>query len=263
MRGVGFEGNSREVFTAQRLVGKRTLITGGASGMGRAIAESYKKSGAEVWAVDADPNALAAMEGTSPGGIIPVTLDVTDGVAITDLAARIGRLDALVNCAGIVPHGALLDCTEADWDRCFTVNVKSMYFMIAAFLPEMRKTPSGGAIINIASVVSSLKGAANRAAYGASKGAVIGLTKSVAADYAADGIRCNAICPGVIETPSLVQRFAAQPDPAAAREAFVARHPIGQLGKPEQIAEFAIYLASDAGAFASGAAYVIDGGLSQ
>ncbi|MEX0758054.1 MAG: SDR family oxidoreductase, partial [Tistlia sp.] len=193
-------------------------------------------------------------------GITARRLDVLDAAAVAALAGEIGGLDILFNCAGYVHHGSVLDCSEEEWDFAFDLNVKSMYRTIHAFLPAMLER-GGGSIVNIASMASSLKGIPFRCAYGASKAAVIGLTKSVAADFVGRGLRCNCICPGTVESPSLDQRIAAFDDPVAARKAFVARQPMGRLGRPEEIAEMAVYLGSDAAAFVTGTAMVIDGGL--
>jgi 2-keto-3-deoxy-L-fuconate dehydrogenase len=197
-------------------------------------------------------------------------LDVTDPAAIAALADELGPLDILFNCAGFVHHGTVLDVLPDEWDVSFTLNVRSMYLMIRAFLPKMLEraasSPAGASIINMASTVSSVKGAPNRCVYGATKAAVIGLTKSVAADYIAGGVRCNAICPGTIATPSLEERIAMQGvllpgGTDAARRGFVERQPLGRLGTPEEVAALAVYLASDAAAFTTGAIHIIDGGF--
>jgi 2-keto-3-deoxy-L-fuconate dehydrogenase len=240
-----------------RLAGKTALITAAAQGIGHATALAFAREGAKVWATDINREYLAALEQVP--GITTLHLDVTDAAEIAQVQQRVGAVDVLCNCAGIVANSTLLECLEADWDNSFTVNVRSMYLMIRAFLPGMRQ--SGGAIINIASVASSVAGVKNRCAYGASKAAVIGLTKSVAADYASYGIRCNAICPGTVHTPSLEDRIRAQPDVEAARTAFIARQPMGRLGKPEEIAAAAVYLASDESAFVTGITLIIDGGM--
>jgi 2-keto-3-deoxy-L-fuconate dehydrogenase len=172
----------------------------------------------------------------------------------------LGAIDVLFNCAGFVHHGTILDCAEKDWDFTLDVNVRSMYRMIRALLPAMRESGRGASIINIASAVSSVKGAPNRFVYGTSKAAVIGLTKAVAIDFIKDGIRCNAICPGTVETPSLAERIAAQGAGPEVRQAFIARQPVGRLGTPEEIAALALYLASDESRFTTGAIHIIDGG---
>jgi 2-keto-3-deoxy-L-fuconate dehydrogenase len=235
------------------LAGKNALITGAGAGIGRATAEAFLREGARVVATDRDPAALAGLAAEQR------TLDVTDPAAVRALAAALGRIDILVNCAGFVETGTLLDNDEAQWTRSFEVNVFAMARVIKAFLPAM--LDGGGAIVNIASVAGSLKGVPNRCIYGASKAAVIGLTKSVAIDFIARGIRCNAICPGTVDTPSLQQRLADTGDYDAARRAFNARQPMGRLGTAEEIAAMALYLASDAGAFATGQTFVIDGGF--
>jgi 2-keto-3-deoxy-L-fuconate dehydrogenase len=236
------------------LAGKTALITGAGAGIGRATAEAFLREGARVVATDRDPAALAGLAAEQR------TLDVTDPAAVRALAAALGRIDILVNCAGFVETGTLLDNDEAQWTRSFEVNVFAMARVIKAFLPAMLDG-GGGVIVNIASVAGSLKGVPNRCIYGASKAAVIGLTKSVAIDFIARGIRCNAICPGTVDTPSLQQRLADTGDYDAARKAFNARQPMGRLGTAEEIAAMALYLASGAGAFATGQTFVIDGGF--
>jgi 2-keto-3-deoxy-L-fuconate dehydrogenase len=241
---------------SQKLAGKTALVTAAAQGIGAACARAFAAAGARVIATDINQAGLAALETES---IATRRLDVTDRAAIPALAEDIGAVDILLNCAGVVHHGALLDCSPEDWERAFALNVRAMYDMIRAFLPGMIAQHSGS-IINMASVASSIKGVPQRCAYSATKAAVIGLTKSVAADYVADGVRCNAICPGTIDTPSLRQRIDAQPDPAAARRAFLTRQPMGRLGRPAEIAALAVWLASDDAGFVTGAQHVIDGG---
>jgi 2-keto-3-deoxy-L-fuconate dehydrogenase len=243
-----------------RLTGKRALLTASAQGIGRAVAEAFVAEGARVVATDVNEKALAGLKGAELR-----RLDVTDGAAIKALAGELGGLDILFNCAGYVHQGAVLETEDSDWDRSFDVNVKPMYRLIRAVLPGML-AKGGGSIVNVASVASSLKGVTNRCAYSASKAAVIGLTKSVAADYVAKGIRCNAICPGTIATPSLEDRIAAQGvrmvgGSDAARRAFVERQLLGRLGTAEEVAALAVYLASDESAFTTGAIHVIDGGF--
>lgn len=243
---------------AGRLRGKRALVTAAAQGIGRATAEAFAAEGALVVATDVNQDKLGELQGLS--GITIRRLDVTDAGAVRAAAADVGAVDVLFNCAGFVHHGSILECEESDWDFSFDLNVKSMYFTIRAFLPAMLDA-GGGSIINVSSVASSIKGIAHRCVYGASKAAVIGLTKSVAADYIGRGLRCNAICPGTVESPSLQERIAAFDDPDEARRAFVARQPLGRLGTAEEIAAIAIYLASDESAFTTGTSMVVDGGV--
>jgi 2-keto-3-deoxy-L-fuconate dehydrogenase len=243
---------------ADRLTGKRALVTAAAQGIGRATAEAFAAEGAHVIATDVHEDNLAKLDGIS--GISTRRLDVTDADSVVATATDIGAVDILFNCAGFVHHGSVLDCGESDWDFSFDLNVKSMYFTIRAFLPAMLEA-GGGSIINMSSVASSIKGIAQRCVYGASKAAVIGLTKSVAADYIHRGIRCNAICPGTVESPSLQARIDAFDDPLEARRAFIARQPLGRLGTAEEIAAMAVYLASDESAFTTGTNMVVDGGV--
>jgi 2-keto-3-deoxy-L-fuconate dehydrogenase len=242
---------------AGRLTGKTALVTAAAQGMGRATAEAFLREGARVIATDIDEAKLATLQGADRR-----RLDVTDRTAIEALASEIGAVDILFNCAGFVHHGTILDCTEKDWDFSMTLNVRSMYRMIQAFLPAMIEA-GGASIINMSSVASSIIGAPNRFAYGVTKAAVIGLTRSVAADFVTKGIRCNAICPGTVETPSLDGRMRAQGDYETARAAFIARQPIGRIGQPEEVAELIVYLASDAAGFMTGSILTIDGGWSN
>ena len=242
----------------ERLQGKSVLVTAAARGIGKAIAERFASEGATVMATDLDGEELAVLR--SHEGIATRILDVTDAAAVNELAVTLGRVDVLCNIAGFVHNGSILDVTDEDWDFSFDLNVKSMYRTIRAFLPAMLES-GGGSIINMASVASSLRGLPFRFVYGASKAAVIGLTKSVAADYVAEGIRCNCICPGTVESPSLEARIAAFDDPELARRNFIARQPMGRLGTPEEIAAMAVYLASDESAYATGTAFVVDGGV--
>ena len=238
-----------------RLEGKTCLVTGAAQGIGAAIVAAFVREGAHVIATDLRPDAIAA------SGVTAVAMDVTNSVAVAAIAAAHRDVDVLVNCAGWVANGTILDADPADLLRSFDINVVSMMTTIRAFLPSMRDRRDG-AIINIASVVSSVMAAPNRFAYATSKAAVIGLTMSVARDFIADGIRCNAISPGTIDSPSLADRLSATGDAAAARVAFVARQPMGRLGAPQEIAEIAVLLASDEVRFMSGANLIIDGGMS-
>jgi 2-keto-3-deoxy-L-fuconate dehydrogenase len=241
-----------------RLAGKTAFITAAAQGIGRATAEAFAAEGARVWATDIATDKLTGFH--HKDAILARRLDVTDDAAVAAIAKEVGDIGVLFNCAGWVPAGSILDTGKADWMRAFDINVHSMYRTIQAFLPGMLKQ-GHGVIINTASVVSSLKGVPNRAAYGASKAAVIGLTKSVAAEYVTQGIRCNALCPGTVETPSLQDRLQAYADPAAARRDFIARQPMGRLGTPEEIAALCVYLASDESAFVTGTTQIIDGGM--
>jgi 2-keto-3-deoxy-L-fuconate dehydrogenase len=238
-----------------RLKGKRAVVTAAGQGIGRAFAEAFHREGAEVLATDINEKALASL-----AGIATRRLDVTDGAAVAALAAELGAIDVLANCAGYVHQGTILDCAEKDWDFSFDLNVKSMYRMIRAFLPAMLEK-GGGSIVNVASVASSVKAVPNRFAYSASKAAVIGLTKALAADFVAKGIRCNAICPGTVQSPSLDERMAALGgDPAEVRRAFAQRQPMGRIAEPQEIAHLAVYLAADESSFTTGAIHVIDGG---
>lgn len=240
-----------------RLIGKTVLVTGAGQGIGRASALLFASAGAAVYATDINSKSLAELDGIA--GINTALLDVTDSVAIKQLAADIGTIDVLFNCAGFVHAGNVLEVDEASWDLSFNLNVKAMLMMTQAFLPAMLSA-NGGSIINMASVAGSIKGVANRCAYGASKAAVIGLTKSIAADFVTRGIRCNAICPGTVESPSLEQRMRDQGDYEQARAAFLARQPMGRLGLPQEIAQLALYLASDESAYTTGQTHIIDGG---
>jgi 2-keto-3-deoxy-L-fuconate dehydrogenase len=241
-----------------RLKDKSVLVTAAARGIGQAIATRFAQEGAIVMATDLDGTELSKL--SSVDGITTRVLDVTDGEAVRDLSASLGPVDVLCNIAGFVHHGSILDVEEEDWDFSFDLNVKSMYRTIRAFLPGMLEAGQGS-IINMSSVASSLRGLPFRFVYGASKAAVIGLTKSVAADFVADGVRCNCICPGTVESPSLEARIAAFDDPDLARKNFIARQPMGRLGTPDEIAAIAVYLASDESLYTTGAAFVIDGGV--
>ena len=237
-----------------RLDGKRAFVTAAGQGIGRQVAEAFAREGAEVFATDINPDLLDSLSGCDTA-----VLDVRDGDAIERMASDLGTVDILFNCAGYVHDGTILDCSEEDWDFSFDVNVKSMYRTVRAFLPGMLDAGSG-AIVNMSSVVSSVKGAPNRFVYGATKAAVIGLTKAVSADFVTNGIRCNAICPGTIQSPSLEERLHAQGDYDKARAAFIARQPMGRLGKLEEVAALAVYLSSDEAGFTTGSIHLIDGG---
>jgi 2-keto-3-deoxy-L-fuconate dehydrogenase len=244
-----------------RLSGKTALITAAGAGIGRATAKAFAAEGARVLATDIDEPALASLEAEAPN-LETAVLDVRSDAAVTALFDGGFAPDILFNCAGFVRHGTILDCPPEDWAFSFDLNVTAMYRLVRAALPGMLAR-GGGSIVNMASVVSSVRGAANRCAYGASKAAVIGLTKSVAQDFITQGIRCNAICPGTVQSPALEGRIAAMADPVAARAAFIARQPMGRLGRPEEIAALAVYLASDESSFTTGTAQVIDGGWSN
>ena len=243
---------------AGRLAGKRALITAAAQGIGRATALAMAREGALVLATDVNTTLLVDLEAEE--GLTTDRLDVTDGAEIARLAQEHGAFDVLVNVAGFVHHGSIMECDERNYDFSMNLNVRSMYRIIQAFLPAMLDH-GGGSIINVASVASSIKGLPNRFIYGTSKAAVIGLTKSVAADYVRRGVRCNAIAPGTIQSPSLDERIAAFDDPEAARRDFIARQPMGRLGTPEEIAAIAIYLAGDESAYTTGQVFIVDGGI--
>jgi 2-keto-3-deoxy-L-fuconate dehydrogenase len=244
---------------AGRLVGKVALLTAAAAGIGRATAEAFAAEGAKVIATDLNLDGLKGLAGEVR------QLDVRSSEAVAALAREVGPIDVLFNCAGFVHHGTILDCTEADWDFSFDLNVKSMHRTIRAFLPGMLEK-GGGSIVNVASAASSVRGVPNRYLYGASKAAVIGLTKAVAADFIRRGIRCNAICPATVESPSLDQRIEGLAQQSgqsveAVRKAFIDRQPMGRIGKPGEVAALAVYLASDESAFTTGHAHIVDGGF--
>jgi 2-keto-3-deoxy-L-fuconate dehydrogenase len=246
---------------AGRLAGKTALMTAAAAGIGRAAAQAFAREGARVVATDINIDGLDGLDAAKR------KLDVRSSEAVQALARDIGAIDVLFNCAGFVHHGTALDCSDADWDFSFDLNVKSMHRTIRAFLPGMLEKGKGS-IVNIASGASSVRGIPNRYVYGASKAAVIGLTKAVAADFIRKGVRCNAICPGTIESPSLDGRIEAQSrsrgEPIEkVRQEFIDRQPMGRLGKPEEIAAIAVYLASDESAFATGQAFIVDGGFAM
>jgi len=246
---------------SNRLNGKRALVTAAGQGIGRATALAFAAEGARVIATDINERTLGELAKTQPS-IAPQLLDVTDQQAVDTAASSIGAVDVLFNCAGFVHHGSILDCPPQAWAFSLELNLTSMYRMIRAFLPAMLAA-GGGSIVNMSSVASSVKGAPNRCVYGATKAGVIGLTKSVAADYVARGVRCNAICPGTVETPSLGDRINAFADPAAARADFIKRQPMGRLGSADEVAALAVYLASDESTYTTGAIHLIDGGWSM
>lgn len=238
----------------QRLSGKKAFVTAAGQGIGRKVAEMFAAEGAEVIATDLNADLLEGFDGVETS-----VLDVTDHKAVKSAIHDAGQLDVLFNCAGFVHNGTILECDEEAWDFSFNLNVRSMYYTITAALPSMLEA-GGGSIINMSSVASSLKGVPNRFVYTTTKAAVLGLTKSIAADYVTKGIRCNAICPGTIESPSLHDRLRATGNYDEAMKDFVARQPMERLGKTEEIGTLALYLASDESAFTTGQAHIIDGG---
>ncbi|XP_070568039.1 dehydrogenase/reductase SDR family member 6-like isoform X1 [Ptychodera flava] len=244
-------------FRIGRLQDKVILLSAAAQGIGKAAALAFAKEGAKVIATDINGEKLKELDDVP--GIETKVLDVTNKDAIIAFVGQLDRIDVLFNCAGYVAHGTILDCDEKDWEFSYNLNVKSMYLMCQQVIPKMI-TQGGGSIINMASICSSLKGAANRCAYGTTKGAVIGLTKSIAVDFVKQRIRCNCICPATVDTPSLQERINAQPNPEQAKADFIARQPLGRIGKPEEIAALCVHLASDESAFTTGSAMVVDGG---
>jgi 2-keto-3-deoxy-L-fuconate dehydrogenase len=246
-----------------RLDGKTALITAAGQGIGRATVLAMAREGAQVIATDVDAALLAGFDGVA--NVTTRRLDVLDDAAIARALDELPPLQVLFNCAGYVHHGTILDCAPKDWEFSFNLNARAMYVTIRAALPRMLRQHEtsgvGASIVNMASIAGSLKGLPNRFAYGASKAAVIGLTKAVAADYVQHGVRCNAIAPGTVDTPSLAQRISAFPDPVEARRMFVARQPMGRLAKPEEIAPLVVFLASDEAAFVTGNVYSCDGGM--
>lgn len=242
-----------------RLNGKTALVTAAGQGIGRASALAMAREGARVIATDINEETLREL---ASHGLETRVLDVRDPGSVAAIAAEVGAVDVLFNCAGFVANGTILDCNEEEWAFSFDLNVTAMYRMSKAFLPAMIAA-GGGSIINMASVVSSTIAAPNRFVYGATKAAVIGMTKGIAADFITKGIRCNAICPGTVDTPSLHQRMSAGGDYEAARKAFLARQPTGKLAQAEDIAGLVVFLASDESSFVTGGAHVIDGGWSN
>jgi 2-keto-3-deoxy-L-fuconate dehydrogenase len=243
----------------RRIAGKIAVVTAAGNGIGRATAKMFAHEGAKVVATDLVDSALSDLP-----DVLRRRLDVTDAEAIHRFAAEIGPIDVLFNCAGFVHSGTILECTEHDWDYSCNLNVRSMYRLIQAFLPGMLAR-GGGSIINMSSVASSVKGVPNRFAYGVTKAGVIGLTKSIAVDFVSQGIRCNAICPGTVQTPSLDERIRIQASNTGrsedeVRAAFVGRQPMGRLGHPDEIAYLATYLASDESAYTTGQVHIVDGG---
>ncbi|WP_431017976.1 SDR family oxidoreductase [Burkholderia gladioli] len=241
-----------------RLEGKVAVVTAAGAGIGQAAVLALAREGAQVWATDVKPELLKSFEGVANVQTAP--LDVMNRAAIDGFFVSLPRVDVLFNCAGFVHNGTILEASDEDWDFAFDLNVRSMFWTIRAALPAMLKN-GGGSIVNMASVASSIRGLPNRFVYGASKAAVIGLTKAVAADYVLKGIRCNAISPGTVDTPSLQQRINAYDDPVAARAAFVARQPMGRIARADEIAPIVTFLASDDAAFVTGQTYSVDGGM--
>ena len=241
-----------------RLQGKTALVTAAGQGIGQAAALAMAAEGAQVWATDVNPALLERYAGVA--NVRTAVLDVLDKAAIERQVAALPALDVLFNCAGFVHNGSILDATDDEWNFAFNLNVRAQFWMIRAVLPGMLAKGSGS-IINMASVCGSLKGLPNRFVYGASKAAVVGLTKSVAADFVGKGVRCNAIAPGTVDTPSLADRINAYADPVEARKAFIARQPMGRLAQAHEIAPIVVYLASDESAFATGQVFPVDGGM--
>jgi len=241
-----------------RLNGKSALVTAAGQGIGKASVLATAREGAKVLATDRDPALLKAYEGVA--NVETAVLDVLDKDAITRLVQGMAKIDVVFNCAGVVHNGSILQANDADWDFAFNLNARAQFWMCQAVIPKMLEN-GGGSIINMASVCGSLKGLPNRFIYGASKAAVVGLTKGIAADFVAKGIRCNAIAPGTVDTPSLQERINSYADPVQARKDFVARQPMGRLAQAEEIAPIILYLASDESVFATGQIFSVDGGM--
>ena len=244
----------------KRLENKNIVVTAAGQGIGRATAIAFGNEGANVFATDINETTLKSLN-KEHQNIKVKKLDSTDKSAVEEFSKSLDKIDVLFNAVGFVHHGSILECDEKDWDFSFNVNIKSMYFMIKSLIPKMIKQKKGN-IINVASIASSLRGLPNRFVYGSSKAAIIGLTKSIAADFIKDNIRCNAIAPGTVHTPSWEDRVKAFKDPVHAKKDFIARHPMGRLGTPKEIADLAVYVASDESNFVTGVTHAIDGGMS-
>ena len=244
----------------KRLENKNIVVTAAGQGIGRATAIAFYNEGASVYATDINEKTLKSLN-KEHQNIKVKRLDSTDKSAVEEYSNSLDKIDVLFNAVGFVHHGSILECDEKDWDFSFNVNIKSMYFMIKSLIPKMIKQKKGN-IINVASIASSIRGLPNRFVYGSSKAAIIGLTKSIAADFIKDNIRCNAIAPGTVHTPSWEDRVKAFKDPVQAKKDFIARQPMGRLGTPEEISNLAIYLASDESDFVTGVTHAIDGGMS-
>ena len=244
----------------KRLENKNIVVTAAGQGIGRATAIAFSNEGANVYATDINEKTLKSLN-KEHQNIKVKRLDSTDKSAVEEYSNSLDKIDVLFNAVGFVHHGSILECDEKDWDFSFNVNIKSMYFMIKSLIPKMIKQKKGN-IINVASIASSIRGLPNRFVYGSSKAAIIGLTKSIAADFIKDNIRCNAIAPGTVHTPSWEDRVKAFKDPVQAKKDFIARQPMGRLGTPKEIADLAVYLASDESNFVTGVTHAIDGGMS-
>ena len=244
----------------KRLENKNIVVTAAGQGIGRATAIAFSNEGANVYATDINEKTLKSLN-KEHQNIKVKRLDSTDKSAVEEYSNSLDKIDVLFNAVGFVHHGSILECDEKDWDFSFNVNIKSMYFMIKSLIPKMIKQKKGN-IINVASIASSIRGLPNRFVYGSSKAAIIGLTKSIAADFIKDNIRCNAIAPGTVHTPSWEDRVKAFKDPVQAKKDFIARQPMGRLGTPKEIADLAVYLASDESDFVTGVTHAIDGGMS-